>query len=108
MSDTALSEAEGTAQSVPREAAETLAQRSTHGEAVENHRHIASGWTWVLKDKLDSDITAREVAVCMQMVKLSRSITGQVVKDHDVDVCGYAGIAWACAVVDGQAVMGDD
>lgn len=98
-----ISEREGIAQTVPEAAAETLARRASHGEAVENHRHIAEGWTWVLKDKLDADITAREVALCMELVKLSRSITGQVVKDHDVDVCGYAGIAWACAVADGEA-----
>ena len=96
----AVSEAEAEAATVPEDAAETLAQRASHGEAVENHRHIAELWSAFL----DTDVSASDVANCMMMVKMSRAKTGQAIKDHYVDVGGYSGIAWACALADGEAV----
>lgn len=85
--------AEEIAASVPEEAAGVLFERGSHGGAVENHEHIAALWSALL----DHDITARQAALCMILVKMSRSEAGEAVRDHDVDICGYAGIARACA-----------
>lgn len=85
--------AEEIAASVPEEAAAVLFERSSHGGAVENHQHIAALWSALL----GYDITARQAALCMILVKMSRSEAGEAVRDHDVDICGYAGIARACS-----------
>ena len=90
--------AEEIAASVPEEAAEVLFERGSHGGAVENHEHIAALWSALL----GHDITARQAALCMILVKMSRSEAGEAVRDHDVDICGYAGIARACSEVQGR------
>lgn len=76
--------------------------RDTHGDAVENQEHIASGWTWYLKGKdlIDSDkeITGGDVGRMMGLLKMSRTSVGDYDIDHDRDVAGYAGIAAACEV----------
>lgn len=87
--------AEEIAASVPEEAADVLFDRSSHGGAVENHEQIAELWSALL----GHDITARQAALCMILVKMSRSEAGEAVRDHFVDVGGYAGIAYACAEV---------
>lgn len=79
--------------------------RDTHGDAVENQQHIAEGWNWLLRDKLEPDrsITGADVARAMELVKISRLTVGEYDIDHDRDVAGYAAIAAACEVVDGGA-----
>lgn len=94
--------AEEIAASVAEDAAETLHNRSSHGNAYENHSHIADMWSAYL----GVDVSASDVALCMTMVKMSRAKTGEFIRDHMVDVDGYGGIAWACAVADGEAEDG--
>lgn len=83
--------------------------RDTHGDAVENQRHIAEAWAWYLRGhgylKSDVEITGGDVARMMQLVKLSRGAVGEYDVDHDRDVAGYAGIAAACEVFDGNAPL---
>lgn len=81
------------------EAAATVLSRDSHGDAVENHEHIASLWSAFL----DHEVEAWEAAAMLSLVKLSRAKTGQLRRDHLVDLAGYSGIAWACAVATGQA-----
>lgn len=75
--------------SVLERAVDVRDAREEHGEAVENHEHIAALWSAYL----EKDITARDVADCMILMKLSRAHCGEPVSDHYEDVCGYADIA---------------
>lgn len=81
--------------------------RDTHGDAVENQEHIASGWTWYLRGQgvLDDDeeLTGLDVAYMMAMLKMSRNAVGEFDIDHPRDVAGYAGIGAACSVKRGWA-----
>lgn len=90
--------AEDIAAAVAEDAAATVRDRASHGDAVSNHRHIAEMWSAYL----GVEISARNVADMMIHVKQSRAQTGQVIRDHYVDVDGYGGIAYACAVADGE------
>ena len=74
---------------VPQEAAETLLERGSHGDAIENHEHIAALWSAYL----GVEVSAREVAEMCILLKLSRALCGEPVRDHYVDICGYAAIA---------------
>lgn len=85
--------------------------RDTHGDAVENQSHIAEGWTWYLRGQglLDDDqrVTGGDVGRMMPLVKMSRTAVGSYDVDHDRDVAGYAAIAAACEVADGNADLAD-
>ncbi len=67
----------------------------THGECVENNKNIAELWTAYL----GVPITADEVAVMMILLKIARTKSRTAVKDHYVDMAGYAAIA-------GEIVLG--
>ena len=81
--------------------------RDTHGDAVQNQEHIASGWSWYLRGQghLDDDdeLTGLDVAYMMAMLKMSRNAVGEFDIDHPRDVAGYAGIGAACSVKRGWA-----
>jgi len=81
--------------------------RGTHGDAVENQQHIASGWTWYLRGKgvlEDAEcLDGTDVAYMMTIVKMSRNSVGSFDVDHLRDTAGYAGIGAACAVDRGDA-----
>lgn len=81
--------------------------RDTHGDAVVNQEHIASGWTWYLRGKgaLDGGerITGDDVASMMAILKMSRHVVGTEDMDHMRDIAGYAGIGGACLVSRGVA-----
>jgi hypothetical protein len=81
--------------------------RDSHGDAVENQQHIAAGWTWYLRGQgllnEDEAISGGDVARMMPLLKMSRACVGEYDVDHDRDVAGYAGIAAACEVADGNA-----
>lgn len=72
------------------EANEAVAAREfTHGECVENNKNIADLWTAYL----GMNITADEVAIMMVLLKIGRTKSRKAVKDHFVDMAGYAAIA---------------
>ena len=82
---------------VAREAAEIVSQkRDTHGDAVENHRHIAAMWSAFL----GVPIEPWEVAMMMTDVKKSRAKMGVPIRDHFTDTAGYADVGWSCVVAD--------
>lgn len=85
--------------------------RDSHGDAVENMTHIANGWTWYLRGMgllgPDERIPPAVSARMMEIVKLSRASVGSIDVDHDRDVAGYAGIAGACEVAEGNATQED-
>ena len=68
----------------------------THGECVSNNKNIAELWSAYLS----VPITADEVAIMMLLLKVGRTKSRTAVKDHYVDMAGYAAIA-------GQIVLGD-
>jgi hypothetical protein len=83
---------------ITEEASEIVSEDrpDTHGDAYENHRHIADLWSAFL----GTEIEAWEAAVMMTMVKASRAKTGDTERDHFRDIAGYADVAYAC--VDAQ------
>ena len=71
-------------------ATEAVADREfTHGECVENNKNIADLWTAYS----GMPITADEVAIMMVLLKIGRTKSRKAVKDHFVDMAGYAAIA---------------
>lgn len=77
--------------------------RDSHGDAVENQEHIADAWSWYLGE----DVSGVDVARMMELVKMSRAVVGDYDLDHDRDIAGYASIAAACAVAEGEADVED-
>lgn len=96
------------AQMVAEDVATLLSSsRDTHGDAIENQEHIASGWTWYLRGMgildPDEEVTGMDVGRMMGLVKMSRSAVGDEDVDHDRDIAGYGSIAAACQVARGKA-----
>lgn len=67
-------------------------QRDTdHGPFLECHQRIASLWGAYL----ERDLTAREVADMMELLKIARGQTGKGSLDTFIDRAGYAALAGA-------------
>ena len=85
--------------------------RDTHGDAVENQEHIATGWTWYLRGQGvlndDEQLTGLDVAYMMAILKMSRNAVGEYDVDHPRDIAGYAGIGAACQVARGETSLED-
>lgn len=65
-------------------------RHKTHGDARENHQNIADLWTAYLGGQ---EITARDVALMMALVKIARTKTGTHNVDDYRDLLGYGAIA---------------
>lgn len=65
------------------------ARNATHGNKRQNMQHTADMWSAYL----GYPITAEQVAICMVLVKVSRTKCGTAIDDHYVDMAGYAAIA---------------
>ena len=71
-------------------------RNETHGDAFKNHAEIAEFWNLFLDDKLRpmADITAKDVAIMMILLKISRSNQGKKFNlDNFIDMAGYSAIA---------------
>ena len=68
-------------------------RNGAYGDIYENHANIAAFWSDYLGMDDGAEITARDVALMMALMKIARSITGQFNPDHYVDLAGYAGCA---------------
>ena len=71
-------------------------RNESHGDAFKNHAEIAEFWNLFLDDKLRpmADITAKDVAIMMILLKISRSNQGKKFNlDNFVDMAGYSAIA---------------
>ncbi len=64
---------------------------SDYGDALENFSHIAMGFSFVLGRKLNAPVTAEEVAMMMQTLKMSRLTQQPDHLDSLVDNLGYGG-----------------
>lgn len=70
----------------------TKDRNATHGNPEDNFAIIANFWTDYLRPKygIMLDLTSKDVAVMMVLMKTSRIITSPDHQDHWVDICGYA------------------
>ena len=71
-------------------------RNETHGDAFKNHAEIAEFWNIFLDGKLQpmASITAKDVAIMMILLKVSRSNQGKKFNlDNFVDMAGYSAIA---------------
>lgn len=62
-----------------------------YGDALENFSHIAMGFSFVLGRKLSEPVTAEEVAMMMQTLKMSRLTQQPGHLDSIIDNLGYGG-----------------
>ena len=78
------------------EAAEIVggARNATHGDKERSFVAIAGLWNAYLDGrKAPGPISPRDVAACMVLLKLARSVQGTPDYDHFLDAAGYAAIA---------------
>jgi hypothetical protein len=68
-------------------------RNKTHGSKQENFDHTAALWSAYLAPILKRPLTADEVALCMVLLKVSRTMNGTKIDDHYVDMAGYAAIS---------------
>lgn len=68
----------------------------TYGEPVTNMAHIASIYNAIT----EHNMTAREVAILMNCVKIARRTTSPLHCDSYVDNMAYVGIEWECALAE--------
>ena len=64
-------------------------RHSTHGDKIRNHCNIASLWSAYL----GKEITARDVALMMALLKIARTKLGNHNRDDYIDGAGYVAIA---------------
>ena len=64
-------------------------RQNKHGDKIRNHCNIASMWS----SYLGKEITARDVALMMALLKIARTKTGSHNDDDYVDGIGYMAIA---------------
>ena len=66
----------------------------THGDKERSFQLIANLWNAYLDGrKRGGPITPGDVAHCMALLKIARSVQGQPVRDHYLDAAAYCSIA---------------
>jgi len=79
------------------EAAELVSgpRAEQHGDMRDNHENIAELWNAFLRIRRDpvAPLTGSQVAICMALVKIARTQTGDDNADDLCDAAGYCGIA---------------
>ena len=78
-----------------REAADIVggARNKTHGDKERSFQGIADLWNAYRANRSRLPITAGDVAVMMVLMKAARTAHGVPLRDHFVDMAGYAAIA---------------
>lgn len=76
-------------------------RESDYGRPEENLEKIAAMWTVYLRGRLFGDVTARDVAAMLILLKVARILSGHAKDDNWVDIAGYA----ACG---GEVDTGDE
>lgn len=64
-------------------------RNARYGKPEDSFTHIAALWG----DYLDRDISPRDVAMMMVLLKIARSQHDENYTDNYVDICGYAALA---------------
>ncbi|MBE0530258.1 MAG: hypothetical protein IH626_05480 [Rhodospirillales bacterium] len=70
-------------------------RNATHGDALAVYADLASLWNAFLGDRLAGGrkLSARDAALMMALLKISRTRHGRHNPDNYVDLAGYAGVA---------------
>jgi Domain of unknown function (DUF6378) len=71
-------------------------RNTTHGDKERSFAVIADLWNVYLAGRKQGGtdlISPRNVSDMMVLLKIARSIQGQPVRDHFIDMAGYAGIS---------------
>jgi hypothetical protein len=68
------------------------ARNSQHGDKERSFECIAEAWAWYI-GHMKQEITPKDVANMMVLLKIGRSLYGEPITDHFMDMAGYAAIA---------------
>ena len=69
-----------------------------HGDAMQNLKDAATIWSVILNSK----VSARQVADCLEVLKIVRSVSGGNNFDNYVDRIGYAALAVEAAEIEDE------
>ena len=67
-------------------------RQDTYGNPEDTFEEIAWVWNWWLGDHLQANLTAKDVAMMMALMKIAREKNGAGKTDNVVDACGYLGL----------------
>jgi hypothetical protein len=70
----------------------------THGDMAENFERIGDLWSAYLGKRLDSGLSAVDVGNMMALLKIARTLSGQVNADDFIDGVGYIACAGEIAL----------
>lgn len=68
-------------------------REESHGDAEKQLNHTAALWNAYLKRVPVNGISAKDVAMCNILQKISRSTFNEKHEDHYTDIVGYAALA---------------
>ena len=71
-------------------------REKTYGHPAKNLRAIATMWDVYINNKQTPEITAKDVAAMMMLVKVARFANDPTHRDNLVDICGYAALIERC------------
>lgn len=74
-------------------------RNAQHGDKERSFECIAEGWAWYISH-MNKNMTAKDVANLMVLLKVARSLYGEPITDHFLDMAGYAAIAGELAEVE--------
>ena len=88
------------AQQIAQKAADLVSgdRAATHGDMAENFARIGDLWSAYLGKRLDTSLSAVDVGNMMALLKIARTLSGQVNADDFVDGCGYMACAGEIAL----------
>jgi len=71
-------------------------REKTYGHPAKNLKAIATMWDVYINNKQTPEITAKDVAAMMMLVKVARFANDPSHRDNLVDICGYAALIERC------------
>jgi hypothetical protein len=71
-------------------------REKTYGKPSKNLETIATMWQAFLDARGEDNLTAKDVAVMMVLLKSARLANDMNHRDSEVDICGYAALIERC------------
>jgi len=71
-------------------------REKTYGKPSKNLETIAKMWNAYISARTDSELTAKDVAAMMVLLKTARLANDPSHRDSIVDICGYAALMERC------------
>ena len=68
-------------------------RQDAYGNPEDNFRLIADLWNAYLHASMSDDISPKDVAMMMSLLKIAREVNGAGKRDNLVDAAGYIGLA---------------